>query len=99
VSTFNIRQGALGFVIGLASHAIAFLFGFIAGQLVEPSPGGGFEDIAAVALTFLGTEALLGVAAIIAAVVASKRGRRDLGLGVVAGWLVGVIGVWLLLRA
>ncbi|GIH10740.1 hypothetical protein Rhe02_88070 [Rhizocola hellebori] len=99
MSTFNIRQGALGLVIGLAGHGIAFLFGFLAGQLVEPSQGGGFEDIAAVALIFLGVEALLGVAAVIATVMLARRGKRDLGFGVLAGWLVGVIGVLVLLRA
>jgi hypothetical protein len=99
VSNFNVRQGALGLVAGLASHAIAFLFGFIAGQLVEPSEGGGFEDIAAVALIFLGTEALLGVAAVIATVMLARRGKRDLGFGVLAGWLVGVIVILLLLRS
>lgn len=99
MSTFNARQGALGLVIGLASHAVAFLLGFVAGQLVEPSEGGGFEDIAAVALIFLGTEALLGVAAVIATVLLARRGKRDLGFGVLAGWLVGVIVVLLLLRS
>jgi hypothetical protein len=99
VSNFNLRQGALGVVIGLAGHAIAFLFGFVAGQLVEPTQGGGFEDIAAVALIFLGTEALLGVAAVIATVILARRGKRDLGFGVLAGWVVGVIGVLVLLRA
>jgi hypothetical protein len=99
VSNFNARQGALGLVIGLAGHAIAFLFGFIAGQLVEPSEGGGFEDIAAVALIFLGTEALLGLAAVVATVMLARRGKRDLGFGVLAGWLIGVIVILLLLRS
>jgi hypothetical protein len=99
VSTFNARQGALGLVIGLAGHAVAFLFGFLAGRLVEPSEGGGFEDVAAVALIFLGTEALLGVAAVIATIVLARRGNRDKGFGVLAGWLVGVLAIFALLRA
>ena len=96
---FNARQGALGFVIGVAGHSIAFLFGFLAGQLVKPSPGGGFEDLAAVALIFIGAEALVAIAAIIATLVLAKRGKRDLGFGVLAGWLAGAIVIWLLLRA
>jgi hypothetical protein len=96
---FDVRQGAHGLVIGLAGHAVAFLFGFIAGQLVEPSEGGGFEDIAAVALIFLGTEVLLGAAAVTATIMLVLRGKRDLGFGVLAGWLVGVIVIALLLRS
>lgn len=99
MSNFNVRQGALGLVTGLASHAIAFLFGFVAGRLVEPSEGGGFEDIAAVVLIFLGAEALLGVAAVIATVVLARQGKRDLGLGALVGWVIGVIVILLLLRA
>ena len=98
-TTFNIRQGALGFVIGLASHSIAFLFGFIAGRLVEPSPGGGFEDLAAIALIFLGVEALVAVGTVIATILLTKRGKRDLGFGVLGGWLVGALVIWVLLRA
>ncbi len=97
MSSFNLRQGALGLVIGLAGHGIAFLFGFLAGQLVEPSEGGGFQDIAAVALIFLSTEALVGVAALVATVLLARRGKRDLGLGMLAGWLVGVLAIWVFL--
>ena len=50
-------------------------------------------------LIFLATEALLGVAAVIATVVLARRGKRDLGFGVLAGWLVGVIVIALLLRS
>ncbi len=98
-TAFNARQGALGLLAGLASHAIALLFGFVAGQLVKPSPGGGFEDLAAVALIFLGAEALIAIGAIIATFALVKRDKRDLGFGVLAGWLVGVITIWVLLRA
>lgn len=97
MSSFNPRQGALGLVIGLAGHGVAFLFGFLAGQLVEPSEGGGFEDIAAVALVFLSTEALVGIGALVATILLARRGKRDVGLGTLAGWLLGVIVIWVFL--
>ncbi|HCT76832.1 MAG TPA: hypothetical protein DGG94_18520 [Micromonosporaceae bacterium] len=96
--TSNLGQRLLGLAIGLASHSIAFLFGFIAGRLVQPSEGGGFEDIAAVALVFLGTDAIIGLAALIGGGVLIAKGRRDLGITLIAGWLIGVVAIWLFPR-
>lgn len=98
MSTIDVKKGLLGLVIGIGAHGMSFLFGFIAARMVEPSEGGGFEDIAAVALAFIGTEIVIALGVLIAAGVLIARRRRELGAGLLVGWLAGLGGIWLLLR-
>ncbi len=72
-----------------------FLAAFLAGRIVKPS-GGGFQDLAAVVVTFLGGELLLALACLIVGAVLFKRGWRRTGVGVMGGWLVGMLAVVLL---
>jgi hypothetical protein len=88
----------LGVVLALAGHALAIGVGFLAGQFVEPAEGGGFEDLAAVVLSFLAVEAVTTLASLIAGVVLLVKGRRDLGAGLLVGWVLGVGGVWLFIQ-
>jgi hypothetical protein len=81
----------VGAVFGLAAHALAFGAAFVAGRMVRPSPGGGFEDLAAVVVTFVVTELVAAVACLVVGVVLVARGRRAPGVGLLVGWLVGLV--------
>lgn len=91
------QQVALGVVIALVGHGLAFLGGFVAAQLVEPGEGGGFADLAAVAVTFLLVEAVLAVACVVAAIILRRRG--PLAGGILAGWVAGVAAIGVALWA
>jgi hypothetical protein len=97
--TVNPGKAVLGFLLGAGGHAIAFAGGFISARVVEPSPGGGFEDLAAVVGTFILIELLLAIAALVAGITLMVKGRRDLGGGILGGWLLGVIVLAVLVSA
>lgn len=93
------RSGAiLGGLAALAGHALAVVAGFIAGRVARPAPGGGFQDLAAVVVTFVVVELVVALLCLVGGVVMAVRGRRGLGYGLVAGWVLGAAAVWLLLR-
>lgn len=73
----------------MAGHAVVILAAFLVGRLVKPSSGGGFEDLAGVAATLVGGELVVALAGLIVGVVLIVRGRRDLGVGLIGGWLLG----------
>ncbi len=85
-----LRAGVAG-LIALGGHAVAFLAGYLVASVVRPSTGGGFEDLAAVVMTFFGLELLLGLACLVAGAVMFRRDRKYTGLGLVGGWLVGLL--------
>jgi hypothetical protein len=87
----------LGALAGLSGHGLAFLAGFVAGQVVEPGPGDGFADLAAVAVTFLLVEGLVAVGCIVAAVLLRRRGA--LAGGILAGWAAGLAVLAIAARA
>jgi hypothetical protein len=78
-------------LIALGGHAVAFLAGYVVAGVVRPSPGGGFEDLAAVVMTFLGLEILIGVGCLVVGAVMFRRGRKYTGVGLLGGWLVGLL--------
>jgi hypothetical protein len=82
----------------LGSHALVAVAAFVAGQVVRPSAGGGFEDLAAVTLVLLLAEIVVGLGCLTFGIVLFVKGKRDLGLGLVGGWLVGLIAGGILLR-
>jgi hypothetical protein len=84
-------------LLGFAGHALAILGGYIAGRVVRPSTEG-FEDLAAVIVTFFGVEILLGLACLIGGAIVFRRGHRHAGLGLIGGWLVGLSTLVLLTR-
>jgi len=51
-----------------------------------------------VALVLVGSEAALGLACLVAGAVQFRRGRREIGLGLVVGWIVGLAALVLLAR-
>jgi len=82
----------------LAGHVLIVAVAWVASRLVTPSAGGGFQDLAAVALVLVGGEAALGLACLVAGAVQFRRGRREIGLGLVVGWIVGLAALVLLAR-
>ncbi|WP_020522077.1 hypothetical protein [Catelliglobosispora koreensis] len=99
MASFNVRRGLAGLLLGLGGHALAFLAAFISARVVEPSEGGGFEDIAAVALTFLTVEALHALASVIGGIILIVKGRRETGYGLLLGWFIGLMAYVIAIRA
>lgn len=95
-----LRPGpaVLGALAGVAGHLLAFGAGLVAGAIARPSPGGGFEDLAAAVVTFLAAQLLVALVCLVGGVVLVVRGRRELGYGLVAGWVLGAVAAWLVLR-
>jgi hypothetical protein len=86
-------RAAIAGLIALGGHAVALLAGLIAAWLVPPSPGGGLQDLAAVVMAFLGVEILVGLACLITGAILFRRDRRYTGLGLIGGWLLGLVFV------
>ncbi|GAA1818846.1 hypothetical protein GCM10009682_44490 [Luedemannella flava] len=82
-------RAVLGAALGLGGHVVALVGAFIAGRTADR--GQDFDDLAAVAVTFLGTEGLVLLIAVGLGGLLLARGRRDLGAGLLGGWLVGAI--------
>jgi hypothetical protein len=91
-------RAAIAGLIALGGHAVSLLAAYFAARIVQPSAGGGFEDIAAAALTFLGSQVVLGLTCLIVSAILFRRGRRFTGLGLIGGWLVGLLIVVILTR-
>jgi hypothetical protein len=89
-------RGILAGAIAFGGHVLVFLAAFLAGRLVKPSGGGGMEDLAAVVVTLLGGELLLALTCLIAGAVLFRRGWRRTGVGLMGGWLVGMVIVVML---
>jgi hypothetical protein len=85
-----------GALLAIAGHVLVIVAAFIAGQVVEPSGGGGVEDLAAVAVVFVGGEILLFLTCLIGGIVSLVRRKPDLAVGLIAGWLLGGLFVWLI---
>jgi hypothetical protein len=51
--SFRAGRLLLGVLVGAAAQALPFGAGWVATRIVEPSPGGGFEDLGAVAVAVL----------------------------------------------
>jgi hypothetical protein len=83
-------------VIALGGHAVSLLAAYLAASAVQPSAGGGFEDLAAAAVAFLGSQVVLGLACVIVSAILFRNGRRYTGLGLLGGWLVGLFIVVIL---
>ena len=78
-------------MIGLATHVVVLLGTFLTYQL-WPGKSGGLEDLGIIATGLLVGEAVFGLACLTLGTVWYRRGQRELGLGLVVGWVVGLIG-------
>jgi hypothetical protein len=83
-----------GVLLGLAGHALALAVGYVAGRVVGVPAGGGFQDLAAVVVGFLGTELLVALACVVAGTLLLARDRKDLGAGLLVGWVLGAVAIW-----
>jgi hypothetical protein len=88
---FSIGRFLLGVLLSVLGHAVAVGATFIAGAVVEPSAGGGFEDVAAAVGAFFVIEALLFVAVLVFVIRYLIKRRYDLAIGLFLGWLAGPI--------
>jgi hypothetical protein len=82
-------RGLVAAGIALAAHGLIFLIAYLIGQTADS--GDGFQDLAAVAATIFLGEAIVGLAALIGGALVFRRGRRFTGLGLVGGWLLGLL--------
>jgi hypothetical protein len=90
-TSFSVARMLLGILLGAVGHAVAVGATFLAAALVEPSAGGGFEDVAAAVGAFLLIEALVFIAVVIAEIRLLIKRRYDLALGVFLGWVAGPV--------
>jgi hypothetical protein len=95
-STPSLRGGriALGALLGLLSHVVVFAAGFVAAKSTSDTDG--FRDLAALAAVLVLGEGTVFLVSVVGAVVLAVRGRRDLAIGIAAGWLAGALAFWLL---
>ena len=89
------KQGVVAGAIAFGCHLVVLGAAVLASRLVEPS-GGGFQDLAAFVVTFFGGELLLALASLIVGTVLFKRGRQRTGVGLMGGWLAGMVVVVML---
>ncbi len=87
---FRPARLAIGALYPLAGHALVVAAAYLAGLIARPSAGGGFEDLAAVAVTGIGGEALLGSACLVVGSIMFRSKDRERGLGLVGGWVAGL---------
>jgi hypothetical protein len=90
-STETPKRGLVAAAVAVAAHVVVVLVTILVGQVVDPSPGGGTEDLGAVVTTFFGGEILLGLACVIASMVMFRRGLRYTGVGLMGGFVLGLI--------
>ncbi len=87
VTQWRPGRVVLGAALGVAGHVLALVGAFIAGR--SRDVGDGFDDLAAVAMTFFGVQAAFLIAVVVTAVVLLVRHRRDLAVGLLGGWALG----------
>jgi hypothetical protein len=95
---FRPARLGLGALYALVGHIAVVIGALVAGLFAKPSSGGGMEDLAAIGFTVVGGEALLGVVCLISGSLFFRRGERERGLGVVAGWLAGLAILVIIIR-
>jgi ACR3 family arsenite efflux pump ArsB len=88
---FSVWRLLLGILLGALGHGVAVGATFLAAAVVEPSAGGGFEDVAAAVGAFLLIEALVFIAVVIAEIRWLIKRRYDLALGLFLGWVAGPV--------
>jgi hypothetical protein len=92
-SPFDTKRAILGAAIGLAGHVLAFAVGFVFGAVTPAGPGG-FSDLAAVVTAFFLVEIVVGLGCLIGGGLLYRSGRRELGFGVLVGWIAGLVLAW-----
>jgi hypothetical protein len=102
-SSIRASQVVYGAFVSLVAHAVLFV-GLLLGvwprltSIFKPGTGNGRADVTAMAVTFWLGEITLATACLSGAVILIRRAQRDLGLGLLVGWLVGALLLWLMYR-
>jgi hypothetical protein len=91
---FRPAKALVGALVGFFSHALVFGAAYVAGRLGGP----GMESLGAIVGTLLLGEAVLGLVCLITGAILFRRGHRELGLGLLGGWIVGLISAYLLIQ-
>lgn len=97
-STFRPARLRQGVLLALVGHAAVVIGAFVAGRVVRPTPGDGFEDLKAIVFTLSGGELLLGLVCLVAGALLFRKDERERGIGLIAGWLVGLALVVTVIR-
>jgi hypothetical protein len=88
VPTSDRRRAALFAGAGFATHVLAIAVAFI---VVRSSRGAeGLSDLGRGATAFFLVEILAGLVCLIGGGVLFRLGRREVGLGLLLGWVVGL---------
>jgi hypothetical protein len=86
---FERGRAAVAALVGGGSHLLAFLLSFLATRLTSNAEG--LRDIGNGVLTFFGVEIVAGLVFMIGGSLLYTRGRREIGLGLTVGWLLGLL--------
>ena len=97
-STFRGFRVVLGALIALAAHALTFIAALMAGRIVG-SEAADMRDLGAIVGTLVVGQALVALACLAFGIVLIVRGKRDLGVGLLVGWLLGSIAGWLVIQS
>ncbi len=97
-ATFRPGRLLLGVAIAATLQLLVVAAAFLAGQAVEPQPGGGFEDLVAVVGTLFIGELVVAVLCLVFGIRAIVKGQRDMGFGLLGGWVAFIIA-GIILRA
>jgi hypothetical protein len=88
VPTFDRRRAAIFAGAGLATHVLAIAVNVI---VVRLSRGGeALSDLGRGATAFFLVEIVAGLACLVGGGVLFRLGRREVGLGLLLGWVVGL---------
>jgi hypothetical protein len=89
VPTFDRRRAAISGAVGLATHVLAIGLAVI---VARTSRGGeGLSDLGRSVTAFFLVEIVAGLACLVGGGVLYRLGRREVGLGLLVGWVVGLL--------
>jgi hypothetical protein len=89
--SFSLGRLAAGLLIAAGAHVLIVGGAFLAGRIIEPTEGGGMDDLAAIASILVIGEIAVFFAALIGAIVLMVKRRFDWAVGTFFGWLAGPI--------
>jgi hypothetical protein len=75
--------------VGAATHVLALAVAFAVERLWHG--GEDFEDLGRAVVAFFLTEIVAGLVCLVGGAVLFRLGRREVGLGLLAGWVVGLL--------
>ena len=83
------RRTAVFAGVGLATHVLAIALAFIVARLSRGAEG--LSDLGRGLSAFFLTEIVAGLVCLIGGAVLFRLGRREVGVGLLAGWVVGLL--------